>query len=128
MPSRFTLAASYQSGFLVNSIRLPDLKSFSSQAPVPRISVRGSYFSYASVGITATKRKFARKPLSGAYGNDVFIWNVIGSTAAQDATGAVGSLAVISCEAFGDVALKRSNVYLRSADVSARPLVGGLAS
>src|SRR3954447_25180525 len=99
-PSRFTLAASYQSGFLMNSMRLPDLKSFSCQAPVPRISVRGSYFSYASVGMTATKRKFARKPFNGAYGNDVFIWNVIGSTAAQDATGAVGSLAVISCEAF----------------------------
>src|SRR6188474_1624216 len=101
MPSRFTLGASYQSGFLVNSMRLPDLKSFSSQAPVPRISVRGSYFSYVSVGITATKRKLARKPLSGAYGNDVLIWNVSGSTAAQDATGAVGSFAVINCEAFG---------------------------
>src|SRR3954470_20746950 len=95
MPSRFTLAASYQSGFLVNSIRLPDLKSFSSQAPVPRMSVRGSYFSYASVGMTATKRKFARKPLSGAYGNDVLIWKVSGSTADHEATGAVGAFALI---------------------------------
>src|SRR5436853_6739410 len=102
MPSRFTLEASYQSGFFVNSMRLPDLKSFNSQAPVPRISVRGSYFSYASIGMTATKRKLARKPLSGAYGNDVFIWNVSGSIADQEATGAVGSLAFISCEPFGE--------------------------